>query len=994
MQHLKVQQTPSPDCINLFGVAISGMDPRLIAKAQLNVTIPMQAGRAKVMGVDRDAKIRIHEDCVATLKLKLTRNSQGLLTLKYFVLEFSKNIKIKNPSASLEPHGKKNCLSTALKDKFADVKIKRIAIDHEGHIVVDGQIKLLHAFKSKLPHTAGQLKVPALDEKTLLALGLISAPKNAQSANRLQNLSEKFNVTKIFKNINATCERATYELNIVGDEAQASLLKNNTMLQGSVAPLNIKLAGHADLSPCGDLRITIDGETSNISSSLGSYVPHLDAQISPQPGIGMKVHLVGKLFGKASGISVDTFSNKEVKTVLPRRRVGVVTTTLVPTREDDFNLSCGAKFLELQSFIDVNAELNKGGLSIEGKGKVEVRAEEPFAKTHERGIILSGHVSAKVNVEHFSYQAGLGLSKAYAGAKFGVHPNERTRKHYPEIRSVEFKYKAEISGPQQAEITPPSFGASRIVRPVKNFEGHDERVDTPLTKTNIQPIGSRRYYRHVAKITGAKPRHAEKVELLIDGVNSMPKRMELIKKAQKLICFQTLVFKHDASGWEYAQALVAAVKRGVRVVGVIDAIGNIESLKELTEPNPIYNYMRDNGVELKLYNGFVEDGLRKIFAIAARYPGVFNNYGAHSLIGIADVLRFFERVADIAANDEVALPKAVRCELQNAIHTLLNGLQGVSPHNSVEELKRILSGNMTTFDELLLAIKRIGDVSYRWHEKYLIIDEEEAIVGGMNIADEYLRGGTGHIVTIKNKEQPAWRDSDVYLQGLVTKDVFKSFRQNWYHVSQELLEIKNDTKISHNNKKNNYIVSIIQHRPSPDGDHNVTNFLLYNLRTLKAGKKAWFETAYFLPRGVLRALQKEMVAAAKRGVDVRILTNSENTSDFGPLVEAAVFDTRELLRAGARVFHRNNDRMVHAKVSLLGDKLTAIGSWNMDNRSASHDSEDVCAIYNTDVNKQMSEQFLKDMFEQSDEISLKTIDKRSLSKEIRSAAMLLMGELA
>jgi phosphatidylserine/phosphatidylglycerophosphate/cardiolipin synthase-like enzyme len=86
--------------------------------------------------------------------------------------------------------------------------------------------------------------------------------------------------------------------------------------------------------------------------------------------------------------------------------------------------------------------------------------------------------------------------------------------------------------------------------------------------------------------------------------------------------------------------------------------------------------------------------------------------------------------------------------------------------------------------------------------------------------------------------------------------------------------------------------------------------------------------------------------------------------------------------------------MLHAKVSVLGDKLTLIGSWNMDNRSASHDSEDVCAIYDPDIAKQMTEQLMKDMFEQSYELSLDSIKKRSLDKEIRSAAMLLMGELA
>lgn len=989
----QTNKAESLEALNVFGVNISGIDPRLVRDAQLFLTIPLKAGRAKVLGVDRDAKIRIADDCVATLKLRLVRNEGMALALENFSLEFSEALKIRNPSASLEPHAGKNVVSTAIKDKLADVKIKNITIDNRGQILIDGQLKLLHMMKKRLPHLAGQMDINALDEQALVMLGIIESPNQQALSNKKSLLSEKFNINKLFANINATCERASYELSIKGDEAQASFLKNNTLLQGEKAPLYIKMAGHADLSKFGDLRIQIDGDRSRISSSLGNFVPHLDAHITQSSDRGMKVHLEGNLCGEAHRLSVDTFSDKDLKLVMPRRRQGPLI-PITPNGDDDFNLSCGAQSIEVQSQINVVAEFNKGLQKIGGKGHVKLRAHEPFGKTHERGIILGGNVSAKVKVEKFSYDAKKGISDTVVNAKFGVHPNDRTRKRYPEIRPVEYKYKAEIKGPKEAVITPPPFGASRLVRPVKNYEGHDERADTILTNSNFQPIGSKEYYKHVAKITGAKPRHADQVELLIDGIKSMPKRMELINNAKNLICFQTLVFKNDSSGWQYAQALVAAARRGVKVVGVIDAIGNIESLKDLTEPNPIYEYLRDNGVKLRLYNGFLEDGLRKILSIIKRYPGVFSNYGTKSLLGIAEILRFFEQVADVATNDTNALPRSVRVELQKAIHRLLNGQSGVSPHNSVQELKRILSGNMTTFDELLLAIKRMGDVSYRWHEKYLMVDGDKAIVGGMNIADEYLHGGSGEIVYIKNKAQPAWRDSDVYLSGEVVKDVFNSFKQNWFHVAQERLELKPAQKAQDKNPDHGYTVSIIQHRPLPDGDHNVTNFLLYNLRTLEAGEKAWFETAYFLPRGVLRSLQKEMVAAAKRGVDVRILTNSEKTSDFGPLVEAAVFDTRELIKAGARVFHRNQDRMVHAKVSVLGDKLTMIGSWNMDNRSASHDSEDVCAIYDANITKQMSEQLITDMFEQSDEITLAAIEKRSFGQELRSAGMLLMGELA
>ena len=38
--------------------------------------------------------------------------------------------------------------------------------------------------------------------------------------------------------------------------------------------------------------------------------------------------------------------------------------------------------------------------------------------------------------------------------------------------------------------------------------------------------------------------------------------------------------------------------------------------------------------------------------------------------------------------------------------------------------------------------KMLVELNHRWHEKYLVADGKKAIVGGLNIADEYMFGGT------------------------------------------------------------------------------------------------------------------------------------------------------------------------------------------------------------------------------------------------------------
>ena len=64
-----------------------------------------------------------------------------------------------------------------------------------------------------------------------------------------------------------------------------------------------------------------------------------------------------------------------------------------------------------------------------------------------------------------------------------------------------------------------------------------------------------------------------------------------------------------------------------------------------------------------------------------------------------------------------------------------------------------------------LAIKR------RYHEKFLVVDGTEAVLGGMNWGTKYALGGT---------DDRWWRDTDVHLTGPVVADVQRRFLQDLF----------------------------------------------------------------------------------------------------------------------------------------------------------------------------------------------------------------------
>ena len=973
--------------VNIQGVVLTGIEPRLINKIKLNVIAPLQEGNKKLKGPHGHIRFVVQPDTTATVYIHMARNLSGKLIFKTISVNFSHSIIIKNPSSSLQsPEG--SSLSNAIKDKLADVTIKNIVINNSGDVFIDGAIKALGIIKKRLPNQMATIDMPQIDLDFLAGIGVAKSEEKSPSLLARPEIDLRI----LLRELGAIIKRSSYELSVWGDSSQISFAKKDTQFKGQRSPLEVHMKGAMAVDKHGNFIINVNAEKSAIKSSLGTYIPQITASINPMPGL-LKASLLvdATIIGAGQEFRVDMFSRKAVKDMMPRRR-------LEKTAQDDrheqqpFNSSIGAEKVDVQARVQLKAHVDGGIHQGEGAFNVATQMHNPYSKVDGRAILIDGLVQGKFSVHQLSYKKGQGVSLQEASGDISLEPSAKTQTQFPEIKPVTYPYELGFQPDKQASMLPPEFGLSRLVRPIVNFEGHQERVDGQLTKGPLYPIASEAYFNHIEQITGAKARHASFVRLLVDGEESLKTRLELIEHAQDHICLQTLVFKNDEAGMSIAHALVRAAQRGIKVYCIVDSLGNVESIKDLEGEHPIYEYLLNNGVKLKLYNGFVEEGLRAIFSLTKKYPQVFMVENPKSLKSIDHMLKFFERVIEVAQDKTSILSNQERSTLKHGIHRIFDGKEGVSSEIAVSELREILLHKEVKLAELFSLIKRVGKASFRWHEKYLVVDHEKAVVGGRNIALEYL-GKKGGVVNFHGKEQPVWHDIDVSIEGEAACESYRSFRRNWLHIAQEKLpaspKIKKHTELP----ESGFLVSMIQHRPLEDGDHNVVNFLLYNLRTLQPGEKAWFETAYFLPRGILRVLQKELVKAARRGVDVRIITNSERTSDFSALVNASMFDVRELLKVGARVFMRNDERMVHAKVMVLGDKLTMVGSWNMDNRSASHDSEDVACVYDQDMNQHMQGVLLHDMMECSQEISPKQMEKRKIGQEVVSAMNLLAAEI-
>ena len=291
----------------------------------------------------------------------------------------------------------------------------------------------------------------------------------------------------------------------------------------------------------------------------------------------------------------------------------------------------------------------------------------------------------------------------------------------------------------------------------------------------------------------------------------------------------------------------------------------------------------------------------------------------------------------------------------------------------------------------------------RMHNKTFIVDGKVVITGGRNIADEYF----------DYDHEYNFRDRDVLLVGQVSHSINHSFEEFWNsdlsvqatEVATENSEItidKNQFDRLHEyacNPENfwpqvrNQIenlssffpiikssgelvwldsVMFISDIPGKNdgsdglGGGGITTSALINL-VENAKYSLDIQTPYLITSDLGKNLFKK---AVERGVRVRILTNSLASTDNVEAFSSYQSDRQELLDTGIKIYefkpdaaermkmmtgelHKTLDNIpifgLHAKTAVIDGKISVIGTFNLDPRSANLNTECLAVIYSNKV---------------------------------------------
>lgn len=243
-------------------------------------------------------------------------------------------------------------------------------------------------------------------------------------------------------------------------------------------------------------------------------------------------------------------------------------------------------------------------------------------------------------------------------------------------------------------------------------------------------------------------------------------------------------------------------------------------------------------------------------------------------------------------------------------------------------------------------------LNQRDHRKMVSIDNKIAYIGGMNLFEKLSQEKMG---------PQAWRDTHMRI-----KDPKVIFKLNYYFRLNFRLIKKKSRKIEKASGPIHIVAS---------GKNFGRNPIRHLIQRYIKRSQDWVHitTAYFIPdiETILRLRR-----AAKKGVDVKIITSSPQHSDVPQVNRIQRPILKYLIKRGVQVFYYQ-ERMIHAKTIVFGPRLATIGSSNMNYRSFFRDLELNAFLHHKHHARTLEQQFQKDLA-LSRPVTLEELSQRSL----------------
>lgn len=264
----------------------------------------------------------------------------------------------------------------------------------------------------------------------------------------------------------------------------------------------------------------------------------------------------------------------------------------------------------------------------------------------------------------------------------------------------------------------------------------------------------------------------------------------------------------------------------------------------------------------------------------------------------------------------------------------------------------------------------------RDHRKICIIDGHTCFTGGINLADEYINAYQKH---------GHWKDASVVLYGEAVWSFTLMFLETWNLYRAEdtdytmyMPQVYAPTSFEDDGYVQPY-------GDSPLDEEYVSEYTYIGLIN-SAIDYIYINTPYFI---VDNELITAITMAAKRGVDIRIVMPHIADKWYVHMVTQSFY--KQLISVGVKVYEYTPG-FIHSKTFVVDDKISIVGTINLDYRSLYHHYECGLWMYKTKCVMKVKDDFLKTL-RKCQIVTLEECDNVSWVKRIIRSLLKLLAPL-
>lgn len=229
-------------------------------------------------------------------------------------------------------------------------------------------------------------------------------------------------------------------------------------------------------------------------------------------------------------------------------------------------------------------------------------------------------------------------------------------------------------------------------------------------------------------------------------------------------------------------------------------------------------------------------------------------------------------------------------------------------------------------------------LNHRDHRKITVIDGKIGFTGGYNLSDEYFD---------RTHPYGKWKDTGIRLEGAAVRSLTATFLEMWNLSSRTKEDYEKYLNTGSSAESDGFVQPF---GDNPLSEERAAENVYLNLIN-SATKSLYFTTPYLI---ITDELNRALGLAAKRGVDVRIVT--PGIPDKKTVFAMSRSYYAGLACQGVRIFEFSPG-FCHAKQCLCDGMIASIGTSNLDYRSLYMHFENNVLLYNCNAVRQMGEDF-------------------------------------